>query len=282
MDPVTGAPAAAVAPPAAPAPVSAPLHPAAVQPAPATATAPTINYNFPAPSTPPAAPVPTAPPPMPGSDQTVTIPLSQLQAFTSIQARLAEMEASDRAQREAAQRAQAEAQMRQGQLEDGLRMLREQSEQQLADERQRVVEVQRQAQTYAIDMEVARAMVGHTFASDRARRAFESEIRAELVAEANGNTFVVRTPTFQSAADLVASRLANPEYAFLLAPRGAGGTANGQPSQALPTPPATPPAAAPAPANMGEAVIAYMNSMKAASGDARYNPSLSMGLKRQA
>ena len=71
-----------------------------------------------------ASPSPTA-----TTQQTVTIPLEQLQTFTSIQARLAEMEAAQRTQQEAAQQEQARILAQKGEVENALRMLREQSEQ---------------------------------------------------------------------------------------------------------------------------------------------------------
>src|SRR6185437_8107552 len=93
-----------------------------------------------------AAPSPTA-----TTQQTVTIPLEQLQAFTSIQARLAEMEAAQRAQQEAAQQEQARILAQKGEVENALRMLREQSEQTLNAERHRLVQIEERAKRYALE-----------------------------------------------------------------------------------------------------------------------------------
>jgi hypothetical protein len=242
--------AAPVSPAAAPA--TAPASPAA--PAATGQQIPNITVNVPpAQVAAPVAPPTYSPPP----DQTVNIPLSQLQAFTSIQARLAEIEAQQRAQQEAAQQAQARLTIEKGQLEDGLRMLREQSEQALSAERQKLADIESRAKGYALDGEVARAMAGIPFHNDRARRQFEAEVRSELMIEAQGNTFVARTATFQTPAQLVQAKIDNPEYAYLLAPRGVAGTQGTGTTQAAPAPAADPaPVAPPTFKNLGHAWLA--------------------------
>lgn len=247
MDPATPGVAAQ---PAAPAPAPAVTvpnpHPAAVQPAPAGVPNPltgqptgpiTINVGQPAPAT-PGVPATVPLPPASATQQTVTIPLEQLNAFTSIQARLADMEARER-QREDAHRTELQnAMLARGQAEDAVRSVREQSDQQVRTIQDQLNQTRNQAQNYAIDVEVARALAGHRFVNDRARRQFEMEVRSELVAEANGNSFAVRTPTFQTAEQVVAGRLGSPDYAYLLAPNGVSGTAAGQPTQSPHSPPA--------------------------------------------
>lgn len=274
----TGAPQAQ---PQAAAPANAPASPQTPQ----TQGAPTINYHIAAPNaaapaqaaaaTPPAAVAPAAP-------QTVTIPLEQLQAFTGIQARLAEMEARQRSADETHQRELQNAMLARGQAEDAVRMIREQSEQQLQAERDRAAETQRQAQTYAIDVEVARAMSPHQFSSSITRQAFEGEVRRQLIADANGKTFVVRTPTFQTAEQVVAGMVANPEYAPFLAPRGVSGTATGQSAQTPPAPSANPAPPEPeAPRNLGRDIIRQAKDNAASrnvSTDPRFDPSRPMGL----
>lgn len=283
LDPNAGAGGAPAA-PAAPAPVAAPAAPTAGQPGPA----PVVNYHIAAPAPAPAgtiAPAPVAP--AAATQQTVTLPLEQLQALMSMQARLADMESAQRAQQEAAQREQAALLMQKGQLEEGLRLLREQSEQQIKTVQDSLTQTRSQASNYAIDVEVARAMAGHVFANDKARRAFESEVRSELVAEAHGNTFAVRTPTFQSATDLVNGKLANPEYAFLLAPKGVVPAAPAAPASsgayAGPTSPAnTPPPPPEEPRNLGRDIIRQHKHNVAArtvDSDPRLDPGQSFGLR---
>lgn len=246
---------AAAAPPAAPAPIPPAADPAAA-----------------AHPTPPAF-VPPATPAAP-AQQMIQIPLEQLQAFTGVQARLAEIEAAQRAQQEAAAREVQNALLAKGQAEDAVRLIREESERTLAAERTRLAEEQRRSQNYAIDVEVARAMGTHVFASAVARQAFEAEVRRQLIVEANGNSFAVRTPTFQTAEQVVAGMVANPEYAPFLAPRGnpGGGTA-ANPAAPAPVNPATQtqpipaaPAAAPGPKNAGEHLLAWYKEQRAAMG----------------
>src|SRR5579875_527775 len=106
-------------------------------------------------------PAPASPSPTATTQQTVTIPLEQLQAFTSIQARLAEMEAAQRSQQEAAQQEQARILAQKGEVENALRMLREQSEQSLNSERQRIAQIEERAKRYALDGEISRALTPH-------------------------------------------------------------------------------------------------------------------------
>ena len=239
----------------------------------------------PAGTPPAAAPAPAAaapaPAPAPAAAQTVTIPLEQLQAFTSIQARLAEHEERTRREQSEAQRREAEVLAERGNLQDALRQLREQSEQQLAAERQKQQEVQQRAQQYALDSELSRALAGENLVPggvEQLGRLF----RGDFVVEPQGNAFQVRTPTYQSVPDFIKAQLARPEYAhFLRAQNPGGGTASGQPVQ---TPPAVadPAPAAPQPRNMGEAVILHMQGLQKAQGDPRASMSLPLGLRASA
>jgi hypothetical protein len=219
------------------------------------------------------APSPAAPTP-----QTVTIPLEQLQAFTNIQARLAEHEERMRRETHESQRREAEVLAERGNLQDALRQLREQSEQQLNSERQKQAEIQQRAQQYALDSELSRTLAAENLVPggvEQLTRLF----RGEFVVEPQGNAFAVRTPTYQSVPDYIKAQLGRPEYShFLRAQNPGGGTAAGQPVQAAQTPPANPPFA-PQPRNMGEAVIMHMQSIQKAQGDARSNMTLAMGLK---
>jgi hypothetical protein len=219
-----------------------------------------------------AAPSPTA-----TTQQTVTIPLDQLQAFTSIQARLAEMEAAQRAQQEAAQQEQARILAQKGQAEEALRMLREQSEQSISAERQRFSQIEERAKRYALDIEVSRALTAYNLVPGGSEQ-LAHLWRSQFVVEAQGESFSVRTPTYQSVGDFVSQQLSRPEYAHFLRASTQGGTATGQTIQAAQTPPAGP-TAAPQPRNMGEAVILHMQGAQKAQGDARANMGLPMGLK---
>lgn len=219
-----------------------------------------------------AVPSPTA-----TTQQNVTIPLEQLQAFTSIQARLAEMEAAQRSQQEAAQQEQARILAQKGEVENALRMLREQSEQTLNSERQRLVQIEERAKRYALDGEVTRALAGHNLVPGGAEQLAQLW-RSQFVVDTQGDSFAVRTPTFQSVGEFVSQQLARPEYAHFVRASTQGGTATGQTIQAAQTPPANP-APAPQPRNMGEAVVLHMQGLQKAQGDARSNLSLPMGLR---
>jgi hypothetical protein len=224
---------------------------------------------------------PAQPTPAVATPQTVTIPLEQLQAFTSIQARLAEHEERVRREAQEAQRREAEVLAERGNLQDALRQLREQSEQQLIAERQKHAEVQQRAQQYALDSELSRSLAGENLVPggvEQLTRLF----RGEFVVEPQGHAFHVRTPAFQSVPDFIKAQLGRPEFAhFLRAQNPGGGTAAGQPVQAAPTPPANP-SMAPQPRNMGEAVILHMQGVQKAQGDSRANMNLPMGLRAAA
>ena len=225
----------------------------------------------------PGGPATASPSPTAATQQTVTIPLEQLQAFTSIQARLAEMEAAQRAQQEAAQQEQARILAQKGDLENALRLAREQSEQALSAERQRLAQIEERAKRYALDGELSQALTSYNLVQGGAEQ-LAHLWRSQFVVDAQGDSFAVRTPTFQSVNEFVSQQLARPEYAHFLRATTQGGTATGQTIQAAQTPPASP-TPAPQPRNMGEAVILHMQGLQKAQGDARANLSLPMGLK---
>ncbi|MHB1559505.1 MAG: hypothetical protein ACYC61_18820, partial [Isosphaeraceae bacterium] len=168
-----------------------------------------------------------------------------------------------------------------GNLQEALRQLREQSEQQLASERQKQLEVQQRAQQYALDSELSRALAGENLVPGGVEQ-LSRLFRGEFVVEPQGNAFQVRTPSYQSVPDFIKAQLGRPEFAhFLRAQNPGGGTASGQSVQAAPTPPANP-SMAPQPRNMGEAVILHMQSLQKSQGDARANMGLPLGLRSAA
>ncbi len=182
-----------------------------------------------------------SPPPAAPTPQTVTIPLEQLQAFTNIQARLAEHESACAARpRSRSGSEQPRILAERGNLQDALRQLRDHSEQQLNTERQKQAEIQQRAQQYALDSELSRVLAAENLVPggvEQLARLF----RGEFVVEPQGNAFAVRTPTYQSVPDFIKAQLGRPEYShFLRAQNPGGGTASGQPVQAAQTPPASP------------------------------------------
>jgi hypothetical protein len=227
------------------------------------------------------APAPASPasPVTATTQQTVTIPLEQIQAFTSMQARLAQLESEQRSREQAAQQEQARILAEQGKLQDALRMLRDQSEQQVQAERARMAQVEERAKRYALDGELSRSLAACNLVSGGAEQLTQLW-RNQFIVEAQGDSFAVRTPTFQSVGEFVAQQLARAEYShFVRAQNPGGGTGGVLPSAQ--SPPGTPanPAQPPQPKNMGEAVILHMQGMQRAQGDPRSNMSLAMGLK---
>jgi len=233
-----------------------------------------------------ATPASTAQPPAPTlssatatTQQTVTIPLEQVQAFTTMQARLAQLEGEQRSREQATQQDQARILAQKGEVENALRLLREQSEQQVQAERARLTQVEERAKRYALDGELSRALSACNLVAGGAEQLTQLW-RNQFLVDAQGDSFAVRTPTFQSVGDFVHQQLARPEYAhFVRAQNPGGGTGGVQPSaQTLPSTPANL-AQTSQPKNMGEAVILHMQNMQKAQGDPRANISLPMGLK---
>ena len=167
-------------------------------------------------------PAPASAPPAATTQQTVSIPLEQLQAFTSIQARLAEMEAAQRAQQEATRQEQARILAQKGEVENALRMLRDQSEQTLSAERQKFAQVEERAKRYALDGEVSRTLAAHNLVPGGAEQ-LAHLWRSQFVVDAQGESFAVRTPTFQTVGEFVSQQLARPEYAHFLRASNPGG-----------------------------------------------------------
>ena len=255
------------------------MHDEAAPPpaAPATATViapppPLVRH----PAAPPEASIAADPKAM------VTIPLEQLQTFTAIQSRLAQLEEDTRKRDDAARSEQVKLLAAKGEVENALRIQREQAESQLNMEKTKLATVEERAKRYALEGELARTLAGYTFVSPAAARQTANELRQAFTVEAQGDSFIVRTPTFVSVADHVAAQLATPEFAHFLRSTNGGGTAGGPTSGAAspPSPPANP-AAPPVPKTLGEAVILHMQSLKAnASADPRFDLSAPMGLRR--
>ena len=244
-----------------------------------------MSVEIPATSVNPAAAAAAAPPPAapplasPAPPQTVTIPLEQLQTFTSVQARLAQLEAEQRSRDESARAEQVKLLAAKGEIENALRMQREEAQKALDMERSSRAAVEERAKRYALDGEVSRVLSSQPLVPGGAEQLTQLW-RSQFVVEPQGDSFTVRTPTFQSVGDFVQSQLGKPEYAhFIRASNPGGGTAGATGAhQAAPTSPAAP--AAPVhPKNFGEAIILQMQeAQKNQPSDPRLNPSVAMGL----
>jgi hypothetical protein len=212
--------------------------------------------------------------------QTVTIPLDQLQTFTTMQARMAQLESEQRSRDEAAKAEQVKLLAQKGEIENALRIQREEAQKQLDAERASRSAIEERAKRYALDGEVSRVLASQPLVPGGAEQLTQLW-RSQFVVEPAGDSFTVRTPTFQSVTDFVQTQLSRPEYAhFIRAQNPGGGTAAGVAggSLAAPTSPANP-ANPVQPKNFGEAIILQMQELaKNQPSDARLNPAAPMGL----
>jgi hypothetical protein len=218
---------------------------------------------------------PTAPTP-----QTVTIPLEQLQTFSALQARVAQLESEQRSRDEAAKAEQVKLLAQKGEIENALRIQREEAQKQLDAERAGRSAIEERAKRYALEGEVSRVLASQPLVPGGAEQLTQLW-RSQFVVEPAGDSFTVRTPTFQSVSDFVQAQLTRPEYAhFIRASNPGGGTAGGTSGGSLTAPtPAANPATTPQPKNFGEAIILQMQEMaKSQPADPRLNPAVPMGI----
>jgi hypothetical protein len=138
--------------------------------------------------------------------------------------------------------------------------------------------LEERAKRYALDGELSKALASQPLVPGGAEQLTQLW-RNQFQVEPQGESFHVRTPTFQSVGDFVGAQLARPEYAhFLRAQNPTGGTAGTTGAhQAAPTPAS--PAAPTTPKNFGEAIVLQMQEIyKGQPSDARLNPAAPMGL----
>jgi hypothetical protein len=253
-----------------------PLGTEPAAPPPTTPAATTTTSPATPPATPPAEPSGSPAPATPPAEQTVPIPLSQLQAFTQIQARLAEIEAQQRASQEASQREVQNALLAKGQAEDALRLSREQADAALRAEQEKLTAMQRQVNNHVLDTAILRALAPFSFVNDKARGLVEAELRAELQVQPEGGGFAVRDATYRTPDQVVAAKLSHADYQpFLKANNPTVATTTGQPAQ-VPPQPGAPPTTATAPAgtapgsfwdpkspNLGQSMVNWAEQQRA-------------------
>lgn len=244
-------------------------------PPPASA-APAVAIETPAAPAAPAAPVAAI---LPSQPQTVTIPLEQLQTFTSIQARLAQLEAEQRVKDDTARSEQVKLLAQKGEIEKALMIQREDGQKALDAERSSRAAVEERAKRYALEGEVSRVLASQPLVPGGAEQLTQLW-RSQFVVEPQGDSFTVRTPTFQSVTDFVTMQLGLPQYAhFIRASNPGGGTAGTTGAHA--TTPTAPAVATPQaqPKNFGEAIVLQMQQNAAAQpADPRMNPAAPMAL----
>jgi hypothetical protein len=197
-----------------------------------------------------------------------------------VQARLAQMEGEQRSRDDAARAEQIKLLAQKGEIENALRIQREEGQKQLEIERASRSAVEERAKRYALEGEVSRVLASAPLVPGGAEQLTQLW-RNQFVVEPQGDSFSVRTPTFQSVGDFVTAQLARPEYAhFIRASHPGGGTAGTTGAhQAAPTAPANATNQEPQPKNFGEAIILQMQEVqKSQPTDPRMNPAAPMGL----
>jgi hypothetical protein len=211
--------------------------------------------------------------------QTVTIPLEQLQVFTALQSRVAQLETEKTQREQQAREEQVKLLAAKGEAENAVKALRDAKDAEIQSERARLLQTEERAKRYALDGELARALASQPLVSAAAASQLANIFRNEFQVHAEGDSFNVRTATYETPSQFVASQLAKPDFAHFVRASSQGGT-GGQTAQTAATPPATP-APEPQPKNMGEAVILHMQGMKKAEGNPQANMGLGFGLRRQ-
>jgi len=229
--------------------------------------------------TPAPAVVSDAPPPAatPGAPAIVPIPQDELDSLKASAARLAQLEAEGRQRDEAATAERIKMMTEKGQVEAALNTIQQESAARLRAESDARLRTEERAKKYALDNELTRALSSHPLLPGSAEQ-LTAILRSQLQVEAQGDSYVVRTPAFVPAADHVSATLAKPEFAHFLRPQGAGGAGAGG-ANAAPTPAANP-TPAPQPKNFGEAIILQMAEIAKAKSavDARYDMKQGFGL----
>ena len=256
-------------PPAAPA--------AATVVAPAPVAAPEVVAPAPVVQAAPAA-VPTAYPP-----GVVPVPEAVYQELQGYKAAAAKAETERQVAETAAKQAALQAQIEKGQIKEAMELIRKQADDAAASERAQRAAVEEKAKRYALSGEVSRALASHNLVPSAAAQ-LADHWRNEFVVEATGDSFAVRTPTFQSVGDFIAAKLATPDYSHFVRSSTVGGVGHNPAAQTTaPTasPVVTSPVAPPNPKNFGEAIILQMQEIQKnqpGGSDPRLNPSAAMGL----
>jgi hypothetical protein len=249
---------------------SAPATPAA-----AAVASPTATSTATPTSTPAAVQAPAQP-------QTVTIPVEQLQMFTSVQARLAQMEADQRQRDETARTAQIKLIADKDGIERALNEQREDARKQIAEANAARTVTEERAKRHAVKSELVTHLSGYNLVPDGLEQLTEL-FSKHLAVDPRGESFAVTGPNYQPVKDFIAEKLGSNGYAhFVRASNPNGGTAGGGSSGAASTP--TPSATAtqePPPKNFGEAIVRQMQQIqKDKPSDPRLNPAAAMGLNR--
>lgn len=236
------------------------------------------------PNTPPAVPA-TAPTPTPAvtaaqttaAPSTVTIPLEQLQTFTSMQVRLAQLEADQKTRDEQTKAEMVAVLAKKGEVDNALALLRKQSDESLAAERGQRAATEARAARYALDGELSRVLASQPLIPHAAAH-LTKLWRDQFKVEPQGESFVVLGPTHQSVEAFVVAALATPEYSSFVRAQNPGGGTGGV-SSASQTAPSGMPTVQGEPQTLVEATLLKMKDMAAARSTGQYDPTQNFGFR---
>jgi hypothetical protein len=210
--------------------------------------------------------------------QTVTIPLDQLNAFIAMQARLAKVEEDQQRHEASAREEQVKILAAKGQVEEALRTQREEAQRALEAERVQRAQAEERAKRYALDGELARALGSQPLVAGGAEQLTQL-LRDHFIVEPQGNSFHVRTQDFKAVGDYIGALLGHPEFAhFLRAQNPSGGAGGRGGALTAPTSPVNPTVPV-EPKNFSEAVIMQMTTAATAKVDPRLTPTVGFGLR---
>ncbi|WP_422932053.1 hypothetical protein [Singulisphaera sp. PoT] len=156
----------------------------------------------------------------------VQIPATQLQQFIEAQAKANQLQSERAEQERLAQEKLTQAHIAKGEAEAAVKAVRGQLETDLNAARTATAEVEKRAKGYALRSELATILAGYSL-NDGASTQLMTLLTPSLEVHPEGDGYVVRTGTYQSAADFVKATLARPDYAHFLRPSTQGGSGAG-------------------------------------------------------
>lgn len=247
----------------------------AVTPSPVPSQAPIVTpaAAAPPPAAPPAAPPVATPYPVAqAAPAVVQVPIEQFQILTQAVTRLQQIEENRQAETREAARKEAEAKVQVGQLTEGLSSLRTQSEAAIAEERRKAAETEDRARQYAVDSQLSTALADQNLVPGVLNN-LKTLLRPGLQVVPEGNSYAVRTPTFQDVTSYVKDFLSKPEGQIYVRPPHQGGVGTNPGASAQPpatAEPVLPRRADPSTMTMGEAaIIATQMQMKETASQTR-------------
>jgi hypothetical protein len=172
----------------------------------------------------------------------IPVPRSFIEEKTRTESALSALQRQLEEQRLAAQTEQAKILAQKGEVENALKLLDVERQTQIQREQAERATVETAAKNYALSGELSRALAAHDLVPDGTTQLTELW-KNQFIAERQGDSFVVRTPTFQSVQDFVKAKLAEPSYAHFKKASTPGGAGAPGAQATTPTPSPTPTAA---------------------------------------